>query len=302
MHYIFFLQKTNLSQVGIGDYIQGHTLERPTEDSVEEVSVYEQYGEDILATLRASEAIEMAKPLNLNHHPEITFEMRIGLIKWLLAVGVYLNAETVHRAVSYFDRFASDVRISEDNFPLAGVTALFIAAKVEEVTRFRLDEAVAICGNKYTRDQFTTMEQSMLKYLNYSLHEATTVDFVNAFLVGLNCKPEVKTVCNYLVDLALTEGGRYLGFLPSRIAAAAIVLASINLQVPYWTEKHKEITGYDLMQLRKPILWLFHAHMEKPANTIVLSPMNESVSIYEFFSEEIEWNFKYLWANQLPIE
>lgn len=64
----------------------------------------------------------------------------------------------------------------------------------------------------------------------------------------------------YLIDLALAEGDGYLGYLPSIIAAAAVAVARMNLDLSLWTVKLQKVTGYDIEQLRSLIISLSRTH------------------------------------------
>ena len=61
--------------------------------------------------------------------------MRATLISWLVEVHLKfkLMPETLYIAVNILDRYCEKQVVSREDFQLVGVTALFIAAKYEEV-------------------------------------------------------------------------------------------------------------------------------------------------------------------------
>lgn len=61
--------------------------------------------------------------------------------------------------------------------------------------------------------------------------------------------------------MSLLEADPYLQYLPSTISAAAIALARHNLNVPIWSKKLEEATGYALDDLKEIIFHLSHTHV-----------------------------------------
>lgn len=264
-----------------------------TEDPIEKVSVYKQYGQDILATMRESEVIHHAQAFYVNRQPYITYHMRSTLIKWLFefCYAENVESETMHLAVSYMDRFASGVIISKEEFQLVGATALFIAAKYEETSAIAVRDIVDVCGNVYTMEQVLNMEKRILKNLNYLTCVPTTVGFVNGFHEAVNSEPEVKAMSQYLIDLALAQGARYLGYLPSKMAAASIAVARINFDMALWSEQLEETTGYGLVQLGDAIMWLSQTHYKE------WNAEEKPSSVFEEYATE-----KHMFvANMLPV-
>lgn len=71
------------------------------------------------------------KPGYLENHPEITDDMRVILVDWLVEVvqEYKLCSETLHLAVNYLDRFLScTAHMKRGSLQLAGTAALVIAA------------------------------------------------------------------------------------------------------------------------------------------------------------------------------
>jgi cyclin E len=76
----------------------------------------------------------------LRKHPGIEPQMRAILLDWVMEIAnaYRLHRQTFHLAVEYIDRFMSCTeKLQVDRLQLIGITALFIAAKVE-VNRFVL--------------------------------------------------------------------------------------------------------------------------------------------------------------------
>lgn len=71
------------------------------------------------------------RPKYLERHPEITDDMRVVLVDWMAEVvqEFQLQAETLHLAVNYVDRFLSLIgNVKRGKLQLVGTAALVIAA------------------------------------------------------------------------------------------------------------------------------------------------------------------------------
>ena len=77
----------------------------------------------------------MPNPLYMEKQKHLTWRMRGILVDWMIEVHskFRLLSETLFLAVNIVDRFLSKRIVGMDRLQLVGVTALFIAAKYEEV-------------------------------------------------------------------------------------------------------------------------------------------------------------------------
>ena len=104
--------------------------------------------------------------------PHVTWLMRAILVDWMFEVSMEftLKRETFHFALNYVDRFLSIFHnIPKQELQLVGVTALFIAAKSEEVFSFRVEDFAKACDDAYTKEQILHNEVLMLKKLKWTL-------------------------------------------------------------------------------------------------------------------------------------
>jgi hypothetical protein len=95
---------------------------------------------------------------------EIQWDMRTTLIDWLLQVHMryHMLPETLWIAVNIIDRFLSMRVVSLTKFQLVGVTAMFVAAKYEEIMAPSVEEFVYMTENGYTRDDILKGEKILL--------------------------------------------------------------------------------------------------------------------------------------------
>ena len=98
-------------------------------------------------------------------------KMRFVLIDWLVDVHYKykMNQQTLAMAVNIIDRFLSKVAVPKSRLQLVGITALFMAAKYEEIYPPDLRDYVIVCDETYTADQIIELEGHILLILNWNL-------------------------------------------------------------------------------------------------------------------------------------
>ena len=77
----------------------------------------------------------MPNPDYMDGQNDLTWEMRQTLVDWLLQVHLryHMLPETIWIAINVIDRFLTKRVVSIVKLQLVGVTAIFIAAKYEEI-------------------------------------------------------------------------------------------------------------------------------------------------------------------------
>src|SRR5437667_12829707 len=105
-----------------------------------------------------------------NQH-EIQWSMRAVLIDWLVQVHHRFNLlpETLFLCVNYIDRFLPCKVVSLGKLQLVGATAMFIAAKYEEINCPSVQEIVYMVDGGYTIDEILKAERVMLTMLQFEL-------------------------------------------------------------------------------------------------------------------------------------
>lgn len=199
----------------------------------------------------------------LDRHKEISPRMRSVLIDWLIEVSeVYrLHRETLYMAVNYVDRYlsrqSSPTRKSE--LQLIGVSALFFAAKLEEIYPPKLAEFAYVTDSACTEIEMREMELMMLKKLQWELSPPTAIQWLNLYLQAaqlplttdfiLPSYPQETFVqIAQLLDLCMMDIGS-LRFAPSALAAACLYhFSSEDLAL--------ECSGFKLPEISPAIRWV----------------------------------------------
>uniref|UniRef100_A0A0D3F7E4 Uncharacterized protein n=1 Tax=Oryza barthii TaxID=65489 RepID=A0A0D3F7E4_9ORYZ len=227
------------------------------------------YDDDIDANLRAMEkdAAERPSPdyLDTVQGGQISATSRASLVAWMgrLTHRYELAAGTLHRAVSYFDRFLSARALpsyTEHQLSLVGATAVYTAAKYEDQgTVFKLDaREIASYGEFASAQEVLAMEREMMAALGYRLGGPNAETFVEHFTRYSKGKEElrVQRLARHIADRSLETYG-CLGYLPSVVAAAVISIARWTLNPPGalpWSSELHELTGYSSQDISSCVL------------------------------------------------
>ena len=119
----------------------------------------------------------------------------------------HYSEEVLFLAVSYNDRFLTQIPIEVSNLQLLGVTVMFIACKYEEPRCVSLDvnECLYLTDNTYTRPQNFEMEIKILRTLKFDVGNPTTNTFLSIFSALDKMKSVEIEIAKYITDLVLLE-------------------------------------------------------------------------------------------------
>lgn len=236
-------------------------------DRLFEVEIYKP---DILEYLKEAEIRFRPKPDYMRKQPDINSNMRTILVDWVVEVceEYRLNTETLYLSVLYVDRFLSFMSVVRSKLQLVGTSAMFIAAKYEEIYPPDVSDFVYITDDSYNKKQVLRMEQLILKVLNFDMAAPTQYAFVNLYASIEQVPEAVKHMALFLCELSLLYAAPFLQYLPSRIAAAALAYARVLLNYDngrLWTRRLELMTGYDLASLQQVLcdLSMIHAKCDQ---------------------------------------
>ncbi|XP_030650058.1 G1/S-specific cyclin-E1 [Chanos chanos] len=121
----------------------------------------------------------------MERHPNLQPKMRAILLDWLVEVcEVYkLHRETFYLAQDYFDRFmATQQNVVKTTLQLIGISALFVAAKMEEIYPPKVHQFAYVTDGACNEDEILSMEIIIMKELNWSLSPLTPVSWLNIYM------------------------------------------------------------------------------------------------------------------------
>ncbi|WVQ83222.1 hypothetical protein IAT38_005361 [Cryptococcus sp. DSM 104549] len=177
----------------------------------------------------------MPKADYMDKQAELQWKMRQILMDWLIEVHskFRLLPETLFITSNLVDRFLSKRVISLVKFQLVGLTALFIAAKYEEVCCPGVEHFLHMSDGGYTIEELLKAERYMLSTLEFDLSYPNPLNFIRRISKADGYDIQTRTVAKYLVEISCVDH-RLLPFEPSMLAAASMWLARLCLERGDW--------------------------------------------------------------------
>eukprot|EP00048_Salpingoeca_helianthica_P000012 m.38604 g.38604 ORF g.38604 m.38604 type:complete len:630 (+) comp10007_c0_seq1:53-1942(+) len=184
-----------------------------------------EYAPDIYSYLASAERRSHPHPY-MHTQQEITPAMRVILVDWLVEVHnrFSLLPETLYLAVHLLDAFMSLKPVLKRNLQLTGVTAMFLACKYEEICPPEIEDFVQISDRVFSSEDIRVLERAMLAALHFDLSHPPCIHFLRRFSRAGQAGPMLHCLSKYLMELSLVSY-EMLSFLPSQVAAAALLLA-----------------------------------------------------------------------------
>ncbi|XP_034039191.1 G2/mitotic-specific cyclin-B2-like [Thalassophryne amazonica] len=222
-----------------------------------------EYIKDIYAYLHVLEVQQSVRPRYMQGY-EITGSMRALLIDWLVQVHsrFQLLQETLYLTVAILDRFLQVQPVTRKKLQLAGVTAMLVASKYEEMYSPEVGDFAYITDNAFTKSQILEMEQMILKTLKFDLGRPLPLHFLRRASKVANSDVEKHTLAKYLMELTLLDYDM-VHYHPSEVATASLCLAQLLLDGQPWSETQRHYSTYDKAHL-KPIM----QHIAKNVTTV----------------------------------
>lgn len=169
----------------------------------------------------------MPNPDYMKGQAELSWGMRQTLVDWLLQVHLryHMVPETLWIAVNIVDRFLTKRVVSLMKLQLVGVTAMFIAAKYEEIIAPSVDEFVFVTEKGYTKDEILKGERIMLQTLEFHIsHYCSPYNWMRKISKADDYDIQTRTLSKFLTEVTLLDY-RFLRVKPSLVAAVGMYTA-----------------------------------------------------------------------------
>jgi len=225
-------------------------------DSSNDIFSCSEYASEIFQNLKQSELKNRPKAGYMKKQSDINHSMRAILVDWLVEVAeeYKLLPQTLYLTINYIDRFLSVMSVLRGKLQLVGTACMLVAAKYEEIYPPDVSDFVFITDDTYTTKQVLKMESLILKTLGFYICVPTIVDFLERFLKATECSesesPKVEALAKYLCELSMLEADPFLNYLPSTIAASAVVLSLHTLGHQSWSPTLSHYTGFQRLDLQ----------------------------------------------------
>ncbi|TIA10451.1 hypothetical protein D6C80_08042 [Aureobasidium pullulans] len=233
-------------------FVESNRTAEDIEDDQWDTSMVAEYGDEIFEYMRTLEERMRPNAHYMDYQNECQWSMRSVLMDWLIQVHTRftLLPETLFLAVNYIDRFLSCKVISLGKLQLVGATAIFLAAKYEEVNCPSVQEVVYMVDGGYTQDEILKAERYMLSMLSFELGWPGPMSFLRRISKADDYDLETRTLAKYFLEITIMDE-RFVGCTPSFLAAGAHCLARLMLRKGEWTQAHVYYSNYTYSQIRQ---------------------------------------------------
>lgn len=211
-----------------------------------------EYINDIMAFLREKELAHQISHDYCDRQQEIKPRQRNHLIRWMAEVYVQLKllAETYFLAVNIVDQVLDNCLVSRKKIHLIGVAAMFIASKYEETWAPPLNDLLVCCDYAFTDKDILRMEREILNRIDFNLAIPAPIHFLRRYSKAGHSDGLTHTIAKFLTEMTC-QSYAMLQFLPSQIAAAAVLMAR-QIQGGYdelWDNNLRFYSGYEAQDL-----------------------------------------------------
>ena len=171
----------------------------------------------------------------MDNQAEIQWSMRAVLMDWIVQVHHRFNLlpETLFLTINYIDRFLSAKVVSLGKLQLVGATAIFIAAKYEEIDCPSVHEIAFMVDGGYTVEEILKAERFMLTMLQFELGWPGPMSFLRRISKADDYDLETRTLAKYFLEVTVMDE-RFVGSPPSFVAAGSHCLARMMLRKGVW--------------------------------------------------------------------
>ena len=152
--------------------------------------------------------------------------------------------ETLYLTVATIDRYLEQTQVRRSRLQLVGVASLLIAAKYEEIYPPEFKDLIYITDKAYNKQEILEMESDIVTTLHYDFTLPTIHSFLCRYLKAAHADRSMVQLACYLAERSLQEYSM-LRFLPSVIAATAVMISRKSLSRHPWSPTLVKYTNYD---------------------------------------------------------
>jgi hypothetical protein len=129
------------------------------------------------------------------------------LIGWLIQIHPHVchNNHTLYLAILILDKYCACRFVYRNRYQLLGLSALFVAAKYEEVKTPKLKKYSDLCSGDITMEDILDMEGHILIALNFRIKAMTVCWHLEEYIQFAGFTKENNELCHYILDLSLIE-------------------------------------------------------------------------------------------------
>ena len=210
------------------------------QNNQDNISYAGEYLEEIYMNLLLEENQSTIKPKYgyMANQPEINEIMRAILIDWIIDVHLRFNLrqDTLFMTIWLIDTYLSFAFIQRDKLQLLGITCLLISGKSHEIYYPQHNKLLEMTDNAYIKEEMLTMENEILKKLNFFIVCPNPIDFYNILSKMFNFEKKQYYLGNYFIEAALVN-------YPILKYSSSVIASSCA----YLVMKYYKIDGYQIL-------------------------------------------------------
>jgi len=196
-----------------------------------------EYVVETFAYLRALERTALVEEGHLTGQPT-NEKMRSVLVDWLVEVQCQfkLLQETLYSTVDIIDRYMAveGMSVDRNKLQLIGVSAMFLASKVEEMYAPACSDFVYITDNAYSEQEIKAMELKILEALEFRLSQPVSINFLRRVSKAGDVDVLQHSMAKYCLETCLIDYSMVT--VPgSKLAAASLCLSLLVLEPTTYT-------------------------------------------------------------------
>jgi G2/mitotic-specific cyclin 2 len=205
------------------------------DEDLRDPTMVAEYSNDIFRYMKSIEPLTMPNHTYMEQQDKIDWRMRAILVDWLIEVHARfkLLPETLFLTVNILDRFLSRKLVQVDKLQLVGVSAMFLAAKYEEVLSPHVSSFRHVSDDGFTDEEILNAERYILLNIDYDLSYPNPLNFLRRISKPDGYDVEARTLGKYLLELSIVDH-RFMRFPGSQIAATAMYLSRLILDRGDW--------------------------------------------------------------------
>ena len=166
-----------------------HTFFESNEEAIENLAFSNEYKKDILSNMYTKEDV-YTPPINpclVDREISRIYikpSMRAILIDWMIQVSraFKLSRASFLLGMSIVDRYLASNKVSLKKLQLLTITAIFMAAKIEEVKLPKLSKYCEMTDKSYTSDEMLAAEMAILQSLEFKMSPPSQEVFMFVYL------------------------------------------------------------------------------------------------------------------------
>jgi len=148
--------------------------------------------------------------------------------------------------VAIVDRFLQAIDLDKDRLQLVGVSAMFVAAKYEEMYAPEIGDFVYITDHSCSKQDIRATECLILRSLGFSIGRPLPIHFLRRYSKAAEADATKHSLAKYFLELALVQYP-LTHYAPSLVAAAALWLSLTLLDPKFeWSPTLMHYTRYQV--------------------------------------------------------